>query len=59
MRFSCTLDGIFYKIIKREMINEASFTCIDQAQLEMFKYTETYCNNNRLHSALNYQSLGL
>ncbi len=46
----------FYKTIKRELINDANFTSIDQAQLEIFKYIETYYNTKRLHSALNYQS---
>jgi len=46
----------FYKTIKRELINEADFQSIDQAQLEIFKYIETYYNTKRMHSALGYQS---
>ncbi|TPR55062.1 IS3 family transposase, partial [Enterococcus sp. OL5] len=29
---------------------------IDQAQMEIFKYIETYYNTKRIHSALDYQS---
>ena len=46
----------FYKTLKRELINDAHFTTIEQAQLEIFKYIETYYNPKRLHSALGYQS---
>ncbi|MBP2100491.1 putative transposase [Enterococcus rivorum] len=51
------LMEFFYKTIKRELINDANFTSINQAQLEIFKYIETYYNTKRLHSALSYQSL--
>lgn len=43
----------FYKTIKRELINDANFTSIDQAQLEIFKYIETYYNTKQLYSVLN------
>jgi len=43
----------FYKTIKRELINDANFTSIDQAQLELFKYIETYYNTKQLYSVLN------
>ena len=46
----------FYKTLKRELINDANFTSIDQAQMEIFKYIETYYNTKRIHSALGYQS---
>lgn len=32
----------FYKTLKRELVNDAHFTTIEQAQLEIFKYIETY-----------------
>ncbi|WP_283265837.1 IS3 family transposase, partial [Streptococcus dysgalactiae] len=32
------------------------FATIEQAQLEIFKYIETYYNPERLHSALGYLS---
>ncbi|MEX2785648.1 integrase core domain-containing protein [Streptococcus sp. H49] len=44
----------FYKIFKRELVNDANFTIIEQAQLEIFTYIETYCNLKHLHSALGY-----
>ncbi|MDV5977170.1 UNVERIFIED_CONTAM: IS3 family transposase [Streptococcus canis] len=37
---------------KRELVNDAHFATIEQAQLEIFKYIETYHNPKRLHSAL-------
>lgn len=46
----------FYKTIKRELINDAQFRDIDQAQMEIFKFNETYFNTKRIHSALGYQS---
>ncbi|QED63483.1 transposase [Enterococcus durans] len=46
----------FYKTLKRELINDAQFNDIDQAQMEIFKYIETYYNTRRIHSALGYQS---
>ncbi|KAA9180119.1 transposase, partial [Enterococcus durans] len=46
----------FYKTLKRELINDAQFNDIDQAQMEIFKYIETYYNTKRIHSALGYQS---
>lgn len=36
----------FYKTIKRELINDAQFRDIDQAQMEIFKYIETYYTQN-------------
>ncbi|EGO8848194.1 hypothetical protein D7143_13670 [Enterococcus faecalis] len=41
---------------KRELINDENFTSISQAQMEIFKYIETYYNTKRIHSALGYQS---
>ena len=46
----------FYKTIKRELINDSDFKDIDQAQMEIFKYIETYYNTKRIHSSLNYKS---
>lgn len=46
----------FYKTIKRELINDTQFRDIDQAQMEIFKYIETYYNTKHIHSALGYQS---
>ena len=49
-------QNFFYKTIKRELINDAQFRDIDQAQMEIFKYIEAYYNAKRIHSALGYQS---
>lgn len=46
----------FYKTIKRELIHDANFASIEQAQLEIFKYIETYYNTKRLHSSLGFLS---
>ncbi|PNM84345.1 IS3 family transposase [Streptococcus sp. FDAARGOS_146] len=46
----------FYKTLKRELVNDAHFASIEQAQLEIFKYIETYYNPKHLHSALGYRS---
>ncbi|WP_115358576.1 IS3 family transposase [Enterococcus mundtii] len=45
-----------YKIIKRELIDDAQFRDINQTQIEIFKYIETYSNTNRMYSAFSYQS---
>ncbi|MEX2784355.1 IS3 family transposase [Streptococcus sp. H49] len=45
-----------WKTLKRELVNDANFATIDQAQLKIFKYIEAYYNPKRLHSALVYQS---
>ncbi|WP_369965554.1 integrase core domain-containing protein [Streptococcus ferus] len=52
-----TLMDSFYKTLKRELVNDANFATIGQAQLEIFKYLEAYYNPKYLHSALGYQSL--
>ncbi|MCB2834268.1 IS3 family transposase, partial [Streptococcus dysgalactiae] len=46
----------FYKTLKRKLVNDAHFATIEQVQLEIFKYIETYYNPKRLHSALGYLS---
>ncbi|HGC6506173.1 TPA: IS3 family transposase, partial [Streptococcus pyogenes] len=51
-----TLMEAFYITLKRELVNDAHFATIKQAQLEIFKYSETYYNPKRLHSALGYLS---
>ncbi len=45
----------FYKTIKRALINEATFTFIEQAQLTIFKSIETYDNTQSMHSTLGYR----
>ncbi|HER4794107.1 TPA: transposase, partial [Streptococcus pyogenes NGAS104] len=46
----------FYKTLKKELVNDAHFATIEQAKLEIFKYSETCYNPKRLHSALGYLS---
>ncbi|MFQ8268386.1 transposase, partial [Streptococcus pyogenes] len=38
----------FYKTLKRELVKDAHFATIEQAKLEIFKYSETYYNPKRL-----------
>lgn len=47
-----TLMEPFCKTLKRELVNDANFTSIEQAQLEIFKYIETYCNTKRIYIQL-------
>jgi len=46
----------FYKTIKRELIYGANFATPEQAQIEIFKYIETYYNTKRMHSSLQFKS---
>jgi len=46
----------FYKTIKRELIHGANFETPEQAQIEIFKYIETYYNTKRMHSSLEFRS---
>jgi len=46
----------FYKTLKRELVNDMKFISRAQAQLEIFKYIETYYNTKRIHSSLEYMS---
>ncbi|VDZ40366.1 integrase core domain protein [Streptococcus dysgalactiae subsp. dysgalactiae] len=55
-QYDNALMEAFYKTLKRELVNDAHFATIEQAQLEIFKYIETYYNPKRLHSALGYLS---
>lgn len=46
----------FYRTLKRELIKDSNYENPEQAQIDIFKYTETYYNTKRMHSALNYMS---
>ncbi len=46
----------FMGIIKRECVHRKTFATREQAQLEIFKYIETFYNRLRRHSALGYLS---
>lgn len=46
----------FYRTIKRELIQGSNFANHEQAQHEVFKYTELYYNSKRMHSSLGYLS---
>jgi len=46
----------FYKTLKRELIHDAHFDTPEQAQMEIFKYNETYYNTKRMHSSLQFSS---
>ncbi|WP_445344229.1 IS3 family transposase [Clostridium septicum] len=44
----------FYRTIKRELILDATYQTLEQAQKEIFKYIELYYNTKRIHSSLGY-----
>ena len=46
----------FYRTLKRELVQGATYDNPEQAKLEIFKYIETYYNTKRIHSALGYLS---
>ena len=46
----------FYRTLKRELVQGAAYDNPEQAQLDIFKYIETYYNTRRIHSALGYLS---
>lgn len=46
----------FYRTLKRELVQGAKYDNPEQAQLDIFKYIETYYNTKRIHSALGYLS---
>lgn len=50
------LMELFYRTLKRELIQNAQFETPEQAQKEIFKYIELYYNTKRMHSALGYIS---
>lgn len=46
----------FYRILKRELVQGTKYDNPEQAQLDIFKYIETYYNTKRIHYALGYLS---
>ena len=47
---------IFYRTLKRELVQDAHFETPEQAKKEIFKYIELYYNTKRMRSALGYVS---
>lgn len=48
-----------YKTLKRGLVNNVHFeTRAEAVQQGIFKYIEIYYNTKRVHSALDYKSLG-
>jgi len=54
--FMNVLVKSFYKVVKRELIHDANFATPEQAQIEIFKYIESYYNTKRMHSSLQFKS---
>lgn len=48
--------GSFFKTLKRELAEERSYGTRDEAEQDIFKYIELYCNRARMHSTLGYMS---
>lgn len=46
----------FFKTLKRELAEERSYGTRDEAEQDIFKHIEPYCNMVRMHSALGYMS---
>ena len=46
----------FFKTLKRELAEERSYGTRDEADQDVFKYIELYCNRVRMHSTLGYMS---
>ena len=46
----------FFKTLKRELAEERSYGTRDEAEQDIFKHIELYCNRARMHSALGYMS---
>ena len=46
----------FFKTLKRELAEERSYGTRDEAEQDVFKYIELYCNRVRMHSTLGYMS---
>jgi len=44
------------RTLKRELVHAADYDNHEQAQLDIFKYIETYYNTKRIHSAIGYLS---
>lgn len=46
----------FSKTLKRELAEEGSYGTRDEAEQDVFKYIELYCNRARMHTTLGYMS---
>jgi len=46
----------FFSTIKTELLHRQQWHSLEQVQLALFDYIETFYNRRRLHSALNYES---
>ena len=46
----------FFKTLKRELAEEGSYGTRDEAEQDILKHIELYCNRARMHSTLGYMS---
>jgi putative transposase len=46
----------FFKTLKRELVNDEHYADHEQARRSIFRYIETYYNNQRIHSSLGWVS---
>ena len=44
----------FFKTLKGELVEERGYGTRDEAEQDIFKYIELYCNRVRMHSTLDY-----
>jgi transposase InsO family protein len=47
----------FFHTLKVELVQQRQWATRDEARRDVFAYIESYCNRQRIHSALGYQTL--
>ena len=46
----------FFKTLKREPVNDKGYKTREETKQDVFKYTELYCNRQRMHSSIGYNT---
>lgn len=46
----------FFKTLKREPVNDKGYKTREETKQDVFKYTELYCNRQRMHSSIGYNA---
>lgn len=46
----------FFKGLKRELVNDKGCKTREETKQDVFKYTELYCNRQRMHSSIGYNT---
>lgn len=45
-----------FKTLKRELVNGKGYKTREETKQDVFKYTELYCNRQRMHSSIGYSA---